>query len=134
MKPLTIEQLKELQVGDWVWIIVLSFDGVNNPHKGDYYRIHPYLMDGELSCGWRGYTTAFKYSDYGDKWLAYKNKEQAEAKGEIVEVMEYNGFMPYLARDNFCGQPLLVVPISEKRNEEFKQQGVEDTDLCVFLE
>ena len=28
----------------------------------------------------------WKYSDYATKWLAYKNKEQSEAKGEIVEL------------------------------------------------
>lgn len=73
MKPLTIEELKALEVGDWVWIVDC------NSHRGDYKQIHFsgkntmqfYRCPNELLC---------LYSDYGTKWLAYKNKEQAEAK------------------------------------------------------
>lgn len=88
MKPLTIEQLKALEVGDWVWVIVLKGDNVNDEHSGRYYHIQPNMgfESTELWCGWLGYGTAFKYSDYGKMWLVYKNKEQAEAKGEIVEL------------------------------------------------
>lgn len=125
MKALTIEELKSLEVGDWVWVVYSK--------KGEscYEKIAGIDKTRVLFYGNDLSTT---FSTYGTKWLAYKNKEQTETKGEIVEVVEYNGYAPYLARDNICGQPLLIVPISEERNKELKEQGVEDTDLCVFLE
>lgn len=127
MKPLTIEQLKILEVGDWVWLCADSTEL--------YAKVFfTHYVEGLTFETARAARRALRYSDYGTKWLAYKNKEQAETKGEIVEVVEYNGYAPYLARDNICGQPLLIVPISEERNKELKEQGVEDTDLCVFLE
>lgn len=74
MKPLTIEQLKALEVGDWVWV-------EHGIHKL-YCKIYNNTRD-LLGIGGNTY---LDYSDYGTKWLAYKNKEQAEAKGEIVEL------------------------------------------------
>lgn len=87
MKPLTIEQLKSLEVGDWVWIVVLKNDLVNKAHNGKYYHIQHCggWGDKELWCGWQGYGTVFNYSDYGTKWVAYKNKEQAESKGDLYQ-------------------------------------------------
>ena len=95
MKPLTIEELRNLEVGDWVWGVVLKSDWVHKAHNGKYYQIQQSLdelIDKELRCGWQGYSTAFEYSDYGTKWIAYKNKEQSEAKGEIVELPRIEPF------------------------------------------
>lgn len=82
MKPLTIEELKSLEAGDWVWIILLDkmfrlkvetedvgegyYQKYNNRRKDAYVTFH----------------LNFYYKDYGTKWLAYKNKEQAECKEE----------------------------------------------------
>lgn len=66
MKPLTIEQLKALEVGDWVYL--KRMDG------GVSSYIHIKYLFQMLLC----------YEDYGKTWLVYKNKEQAECKGEIV--------------------------------------------------
>ena len=66
MKPLTIEELKALEVGDWVWI-------VHNTHKSSYLK-KVSNNENQFEFSW------FSYSDYGTKWLAYKNKEQAEAE------------------------------------------------------
>ncbi|MCH5315456.1 MAG: hypothetical protein J1E81_06050 [Eubacterium sp.] len=71
MKPLTIEELKALPVGDWVWI--------KHGEVESYFR-KDVLADDQFA------TPRFMYSDYGTKWLAYKNKEFAESKGEIVEL------------------------------------------------
>lgn len=81
MKPLTIEQLKKLEVGDWVWIVSLE------KNVGVYSKIEEYIDPITMRQftqlkGLRG----LSYDNYGKKWLAYKNKEQAEAKGEIVEL------------------------------------------------
>lgn len=69
MKPLKIDELKALQVGDWVWVVVLEKD-----------------FDFEMKTGYYQKISEFNFFDYGTKWIAYKNKEQAEAKGETVEL------------------------------------------------
>lgn len=71
MKPLTIEELKALPVGDWVWI--------KHGEVESYFR-KDVLADNQFA------TPHFMYSDYGTKWIAYKNKEQAETNGEWVEL------------------------------------------------
>ncbi len=79
MKPLTIEQLKSLEVGDWVWIVSPMY------MRGRYLQVH---YNGVNTIQWYGIPndTLYMYDDYGTKWLTYKNKEQAECKGEIVEL------------------------------------------------
>lgn len=77
MKPLTIEELKALEVGDWVWEDKSKVYEFVKDKTDEFLLI---LVDGILD---RHY-----YSDYGKTWLAYKNKEQAECKGEIVEIKE----------------------------------------------
>ncbi len=75
MKSLTIEQLKSLKVSDWVWLI----------YKDTDYRRYAQIqaIEGTRLYVWgRGLAECemWKYSDYGIKWLAYKNKEQAEGE------------------------------------------------------
>lgn len=80
MKPLTIEELKKLEVGDWVWI--LPIDKALCGYYAEILRQEKEALIYSAMC--RGVQTI--YSDYGKTWLAYKNKEQAETKGEIVEL------------------------------------------------
>lgn len=79
MKPLTIEQLKALPVGDWVWIVTPT-------NTGEYYLKFYESDEDSFTGGSLHYGFNASYEDYGTKWLAYKNKEQAETKGEIVEL------------------------------------------------
>ena len=79
MKPLTIEQLRSLEAGDWVWLEIK-----------DKQSLYVKKCEARSENGFN-FTADFVvaialYSDYGTKWLAYKNKEQAEAKSEIVEL------------------------------------------------
>lgn len=93
MKPLTIEQLKALEVGDWVWYVDLR-------DKNAFYLKKNGMIPSSL-CVFLGRNTY--YSDYGTKWLAYKNKEQAEAEGELVELKCKVGdpiYTVYLDDDN----------------------------------
>lgn len=83
MKSLTIEELEALPIGDWVWVKVLKPDYSSRDYNGEYCRIVPPYTDG-LCYGWQGSGGFYKYSDYGSKWLAYKNKEQAEAEDYIA--------------------------------------------------
>lgn len=80
MKPLSIEEIKQLEEDDYLWIV--DFENNNN----EYYKI---VCNGQIvlklniigdRCSWDVY-----YKDYGTKWLAYKNKEQAECKGTLIE-------------------------------------------------
>ena len=80
MNELTIEQLKSLEVGDWVWIVHLDinvgvYGAITNPINKECFE-YEFVEGAGLHY----------YSDYGTKWVAYKNKEMAEANGEIVEL------------------------------------------------
>lgn len=70
MKPLTIEQLKELPVGEWVWI-------VDKNDKSYYAEIAAHCEEVFAIATYLTISTHF-YSEYGKTWLAYKNKEEAE--------------------------------------------------------
>ncbi len=76
MKPLTIEQLKSLEVGDYIW-----YERLGTNTKG---YIKKNTTSPDVFCMFIGHPV--DYSDYGKTWLAWKNKEQAECKGEIVEL------------------------------------------------
>ena len=70
MKPLTIDELKAIKVGDWVWIVddILDGNGAGRyvPIKSRGFSPHPF------------YNNSFE--EYGKLWIAYKNKEEAEGK------------------------------------------------------
>lgn len=72
MKPLTIEQLKALEVGDWVYVIDLK-----RKNYAAYVQKDTKATDKFNQLTW----TLF-YCYYGKQWFAYKNKEQAECKGD----------------------------------------------------
>lgn len=81
MRPLTIDELRALKAGEWLWVCGTRY--------GNQYA-HICLQNFEenyinLTLTF-GSNERFSYSTYGETWLAYKNKEQAESKGEIVEL------------------------------------------------
>lgn len=85
-KPLTIDELKALQVGDWVWVV-----------KGNHRCYECKYLNDEIEFCSRRLGAAYKYSDYGTKWLAYKNKEQAERQskynvGDTVYFIHIKGY------------------------------------------
>lgn len=82
MKPLTIEELKALPVGEWVWVVSrLSNIGI-------YEQIR--CSDNTSIFFDSGY--CISYSEYETKWLIYKNKEQAESKeikkSDVIDFIE----------------------------------------------
>lgn len=81
MKPLTIEELKALEVGDWVWVeLIHRLEDVDKFTEGQYFQIH-YGGINSIQCYKLGGSNELLllFSDYGTKWIAYKNKEQAES-------------------------------------------------------
>lgn len=78
--PLTIDELRALKAGDWVWIIDIE-------KQSGYYRQVTINDNNEKIVFYGEFTNGYcPFETYGKTWLAYKNKEQAEAKGEIVEL------------------------------------------------
>lgn len=71
-KPLTIDELKALPVGEWIWV---EYD----EYRLDGGCVRICSIDNECLIIQNTIpSTTYLFSDYGTKWFAYKNKEQAE--------------------------------------------------------
>jgi len=116
MKPLTIEELKALPVGGWVWLKILKIINIVAEDNGIVCR-----MPESFYCKKFGFSSdeesifycnasirnEFCYSDYGTKWIAYKNKEAAEEKEQCV--ICHKGISSELPKidiygNHFCGK------------------------------
>lgn len=87
MKPLSIEELKDLKVGDWVWVVIDNEEELcchTSYYKLDKKIHHDTGID-SLSFTGVEEDPELALSIYGTEWLAYRNKEQAEARGETVD-------------------------------------------------
>lgn len=85
-KALTIDELKVLQVGDWVWVTT-----ADNKY-GTYGRVCQKFDDENFRVETIESYIVDLYSDYGTKWLAYKNKEQAEVEEYKIDFDEQGGW------------------------------------------
>ena len=74
-KSLTIDELRQMPIRDWVWIDVLhSKEAVSS-----YYRKYDgYKKDEIFWCGYPGLGFRFFYEDYGKTWLAYRQKPEED--------------------------------------------------------
>lgn len=81
MKALTIEEIMQIKTGDVVYIINLMFKNV----KGYYKFIN--IIDNEIEFKGIDSKLTCNFATYGKTWVAYKNKEQADGKGELVELI-----------------------------------------------
>lgn len=120
MKPLTIEQLKALEVGDWVWVTHTDGD------SGTYMQIGNKKYNRIVLCG-SFIEIEYAYEYYDKMWLAWKNKEQAEAKGEIVDLPCKVGDTVWLLND-----PYFVADICEVVIEEIKISRSGTTIFCLY--
>lgn len=116
MKALTIEEIKQLKEDEWVYIV-----DIKNKEESSYYKFNRvescfivfHEQDGSF-C-----PKCFLIDNYSKTWLAYKNKEQAECKGVLVEFAcnigdiiyipwaydETYGIAKYAVKHiDFCGQ------------------------------
>lgn len=106
MKPLTIEQLKALKTGDWVWIIDIE----SPKHGSGYWQIHGFakthihLNQGEAR--W-----VVPKALYGKDWIAYKNKE--EASGDVVRLPVKPGDPAWIVLNNGEKSEVVETFISE---------------------
>lgn len=90
-KALTIEELKALKVGDWVWIKPKSEEAMC--FSAGYYKIsanwfskNSYEYEHCVCFTGIEEDPTLAWSNYGTKWLAWKNKEQAETNSKTIEL------------------------------------------------
>ena len=79
-KSLTIDELQQMPIRDWVWIDVLNPDAFRSKETvSAYYRKYDgYKKDEIFWCGYPGLGFGFDYADYGKTWLAYRQKPEEE--------------------------------------------------------
>ena len=79
MKPLSIEEIKQMKLGDWIYLCI---DTDDKSYGKVFASTDIKLIVGSIEFP----TIKLEYKYYGKTWLAYKNKEQAECKGELIEL------------------------------------------------
>ncbi len=95
MKPLTIDELKALQVGDWVWVVDIE----SPKHGSGYWQVHGFAKT-HIHLNQGAARWVAPKALYGKGWVAYRNKEEAKALdgytvSELVEALnnEHNAFI-----------------------------------------
>ena len=85
-EPLTLDELRKMPIRDWVWIEVLNPDAFRSKETvSAYYRKYDgYKKDEIFWCGYPGLGFGFDYADYGNTWLAYRQKPEDEDKHETM--------------------------------------------------
>ena len=80
MNALTIEQLKSLEVGEWVYL--------TNADRMYGTYVKKLSTSDDEGFAWENIETLekYKYNEYSIDWLVFRNKQEAEARGEIVEL------------------------------------------------
>ena len=78
VEPLTLDELRQMPIRDWVWIDVLTPDAFRSKETvSAYYRKYDgYKTDEIFWCGYPGLGFGFDYADYGKTWLAYRQKPE----------------------------------------------------------
>ena len=86
-EPLTLDELRQLPIRDWVWIEILNPDAFRSKETvSAYYRKYDgYKADEIFWCGYPGLGFGFDYADYGKTWLAYRQKPEEDDHDERKE-------------------------------------------------
>ena len=77
-EPLTLDELRQMPIRDWVWIEVLNPDAFRSKEtvSACYRKYDGYKKDEIFWCGYPGLGFGFDYADYGKTWLAYRQKPE----------------------------------------------------------
>ncbi len=78
-KPLTLDELREMDLKEWAWIEVLEPERFRETVSSYYRTCVQWYDDKAFSCGYPGITFDFFYEDYGKTWLAYRRKPEEGA-------------------------------------------------------
>ena len=78
VEPLTLDELRQMPIRDWVWIEILNPDAFRSKETvSAYYRKYDGYKKAEIFwCGYPGLGFGFDYVDYGKTWLAYRQKPE----------------------------------------------------------
>lgn len=72
-EPLTLDELRQMPIRDWVWIDVIHPKEAVSSY---YIKYDGYKKDEIFWCGYPGLGFRFFYEDYGKTWLAYRQKPE----------------------------------------------------------
>ena len=78
--PLSIEQLKGLSEGEWVWIEVLIPFSYEHKISAYYKKQYDYSHGRAFCCGYPGLSFGFNYIDYEKTWVAYRTQPEKKEK------------------------------------------------------
>ena len=129
MQPLTIDEVKSLKEGDWLWIIK---SGKNEyptlqQETAKYYVAQSSYRSSDGAVGRIFATntglTLFLYEEYGDTWVAYRNKEQADDNLWLVAQAQIEILQELLDSDWKCSAmgKLHISAVRKKINKLIKE-------------
>lgn len=129
MKPFTVEELKEkFNVDDWVYIV----DNARTPN-GFYYQVYDNNAERlrVMEFGFIVQKLNYSYDDYGTRWLAYKNKEQAEDDYQTT----MDGYLTQFGHNTLRGKKFIEAAESRISKEVAKDilqvvSGIDETFKC----
>ncbi len=130
MKPLNIEEIKQFETGDFIYIVEI-YEKANF-----YYEINK--INNEYLClklnDFCDYVE-LPFNEYGKIWIAYKNKEQAECKGELVELickLDDTIYVPwkYDGVSSIAELKIVFIEINKLHNNYITNLG-EITDMSI---
>lgn len=80
--PLTLDEVKALKPGDWVYIVLSNFTAYQHRnHVSAYYQVYRDHSGGEaLVCGYPGLIFDHEFDEYGKTWTAYRIQPHGEGK------------------------------------------------------
>jgi hypothetical protein len=78
----TIEEIKNLKAKEWVWIVP---SGDFEPYYAQVIVHTDKPIDKEFWVNAQTNVVRLYYADYGTKWTAYKNKEQADKPIDVTK-------------------------------------------------
>ena len=83
--PITLGDLRQMPIRDWVWIEILNPDAFRSKETvSAYYRKYDgYKKDEIFWCGYPGLGFGFDYADYGKAWLSYRQKPEEDCMKNI---------------------------------------------------
>lgn len=137
MSALTLEQLKSLEVGDWVWIEILEPESVEEsfPKKAYFQKSDIVVGENFFPFILNDCEDGLDYQFYGRDWLAYKNKE-CERKKIYYHATDFENLVSILDTGIEVRNAEGVVYLCEKVEECLrfaKVHGVRDALVCKVM-
>lgn len=75
-EPMTLDELRQMALEEWVWIAVILPQQVDWDELGYYRKLDNCRPEEVFSCGYPGWGVGFNYKDYGITWRAYRRRPE----------------------------------------------------------